>query len=168
MHRHCCRPVYCTNSCTYSKKVLLGMGEFVARNMYGWIKKINKRKNCCILLVIYIVVWRYWFHNLPPNSGSYMQSSGRHTAISDKIKTKDFTSQDSGQSLWFHCCGSFWKDIKPTLMEDTIPVRPRFVAQSPAYLRDSWQCFCLTRPWECHKCNFTYLHLQPNAMQFTS
>ena len=31
------------------------MGEFVARNMLGWFKKINKRKSCCILLVVYIV-----------------------------------------------------------------------------------------------------------------
>ena len=54
MHRHCCQPVarlrwngvpsqtwyrpaavsvHCTNSCIYSQKVLLRMGEFVARNM---------------------------------------------------------------------------------------------------------------------------------------
>ena len=32
------------------------MGEFFARNMSGSFKKINKRKSCCILLVIYIVV----------------------------------------------------------------------------------------------------------------
>ena len=31
------------------------MGEIVARNMLGWFKKINKRKSCCILLVVYIV-----------------------------------------------------------------------------------------------------------------
>ena len=31
------------------------MGEFVARNMLGWFEKINKRKSCCILLVVYIV-----------------------------------------------------------------------------------------------------------------
>ena len=41
------------------KRVLLMMGEFVARNMLGWIKKINKRKSCCILLVIYIVVLKW-------------------------------------------------------------------------------------------------------------
>ena len=35
MHRHCCRRVHCTNSCIYSQKVLLRMGEFVARNMQG-------------------------------------------------------------------------------------------------------------------------------------
>ena len=35
MHRHCCRPVHCTKSCIYSQKVLLKMGEFVARNMQG-------------------------------------------------------------------------------------------------------------------------------------
>ena len=31
------------------------MGEFVAQNMLGWFKKINKWKSCCILLVVYIV-----------------------------------------------------------------------------------------------------------------
>jgi len=31
--RHCCRPVRCTKSCTYRQKMLLRMGEFVARNM---------------------------------------------------------------------------------------------------------------------------------------
>ena len=32
------------------------MGEFVARNMQGLFKMINKRKSCCILLVAYIIV----------------------------------------------------------------------------------------------------------------
>jgi hypothetical protein len=41
--------VYCTKSCIYSQKVLLMMGELVARNMLGWFKKINKRKRCCML-----------------------------------------------------------------------------------------------------------------------
>jgi len=36
------------------------MGEFVARNMLGRIKKFNKRKNCCILLVVYIVVLKQY------------------------------------------------------------------------------------------------------------
>ena len=40
----------------YSQNVLLRMGEFVARNMLGSFKKINKRKSCCILLVVYNVV----------------------------------------------------------------------------------------------------------------
>ena len=52
--------VHCTKSCICSQKVLLRMGEFVARNMHGWIKKINKRKSCCILLVIYIVSSNCW------------------------------------------------------------------------------------------------------------
>ena len=57
MHRHCRQPVHCTKSCTYSQKVLLRIGEFVVRNMWGRFKnKINKRKSCCILLVAYIVV----------------------------------------------------------------------------------------------------------------
>ena len=43
----------------YSRKVLLRMGEFVARNMLGLIKKINKRKSCCNLLVIYIIVLKW-------------------------------------------------------------------------------------------------------------
>ena len=30
------------------------MGQFVARNMLGWFKNINKRISCCILLVVYI------------------------------------------------------------------------------------------------------------------
>jgi len=37
MHRYCCRlatiSVHCTKSSLYSQKVLLRMGEFVARNM---------------------------------------------------------------------------------------------------------------------------------------
>jgi len=31
------------------------MGELVARNMVGWFENINKRKVCCILLVVFIV-----------------------------------------------------------------------------------------------------------------
>ena len=31
------------------------MEESVAQYMLGWFKKINKRKICCILLVVYIV-----------------------------------------------------------------------------------------------------------------
>ena len=46
----------CTKSCIYSQKVLLRMGEFVTRNMLDWFIKINKRKGCCILLVVYIVL----------------------------------------------------------------------------------------------------------------
>ena len=34
------------------------MGEFVARNMYGLIIKINKRKSCCIFFAIFIDVLR--------------------------------------------------------------------------------------------------------------
>ena len=75
IHRHCCRPqrsaavsvwhrsatmsVYCTKSCIYSPKVILRMGEFVARNMLGWFKKINERKICCVLLVVCIVVLKW-------------------------------------------------------------------------------------------------------------
>ena len=33
------------------------MGEFVARNMFGRFKKINKRKNYRILLVAYIDIF---------------------------------------------------------------------------------------------------------------
>ena len=33
MHRYCFRPVHCTKSCVWSQKVLLRMGELVARNM---------------------------------------------------------------------------------------------------------------------------------------
>jgi hypothetical protein len=54
-HRSAAEAVHCTKSCIYSQKVLLRMGEFVARNMLGWFEKINKRKSCCIFLVIYIV-----------------------------------------------------------------------------------------------------------------
>ena len=32
------------------------MDEFVAENILGWFKKINKRKSFCILLVVYIFV----------------------------------------------------------------------------------------------------------------
>ena len=38
-HRSAAVSVHCTQSCIYSQKVLLRMGEFVARNMWGWIKK---------------------------------------------------------------------------------------------------------------------------------
>ena len=31
------------------------MGEFVTRNVLGSFEKINKRKICCILLVVYSV-----------------------------------------------------------------------------------------------------------------
>jgi hypothetical protein len=48
--------VHCNKSCIHSQKVLLRMGEFVARNMLGRFKKINKRKSCCIFLVVHIVV----------------------------------------------------------------------------------------------------------------
>ena len=48
----------------YSQKFLLRMGEYVARNMLGRFKKINKRKSCSILLVVYIVnrcnIWGIW------------------------------------------------------------------------------------------------------------
>ena len=37
-------------------KVLLRMGEFVARNMKDWFERINKWKSGCILLVAYVVV----------------------------------------------------------------------------------------------------------------
>ena len=46
-------------SCTYRQKVLLRMRESVARNILGWFKRINKRKRCCILLVIYIVLLKW-------------------------------------------------------------------------------------------------------------
>jgi hypothetical protein len=58
-HRSAAVSVHCTESCIYSKKVLLWMSKFVARNMQGWIKKINKWKSCCILLVVYIVVLKW-------------------------------------------------------------------------------------------------------------
>ena len=45
---HCIKPLY-------NSKVLLRMSEFVARNMLGWLKNINKR-NSCIFLVVHIVV----------------------------------------------------------------------------------------------------------------
>ena len=58
-HRSAEEAVNCTKSCTYSQKLLLRMGEFVTRNMLG-LKKINKRKSCCILLVVYI--YNIWVH----------------------------------------------------------------------------------------------------------
>ena len=53
MHRSAAVSVHCTKSCIYSQKVLLKMGEFVARYMSGWFKKIKKKKNllhvvCCL------------------------------------------------------------------------------------------------------------------------
>ena len=64
MHRHCCRPVGSSvgalyQSYIYSQKVLLRMGEFVARIMLGWFKKVNKRKICRILLVVYILAHNF-------------------------------------------------------------------------------------------------------------
>jgi hypothetical protein len=48
MHRHCCRlaavSVNCTKSCIYSQKVLLRMGEFVARNRRDWFKILINEK----------------------------------------------------------------------------------------------------------------------------
>ena len=43
-HRSAAVSVHCTKSCICSLKVLLRMGEFVARNMLSWFKKINERK----------------------------------------------------------------------------------------------------------------------------
>ena len=56
IHRSAAEAVHCTKSCIYSQKVLKRMGEFVARNILGWFKEINKWKICCILLAVYIVV----------------------------------------------------------------------------------------------------------------
>ena len=42
-HRSAAISLHCVKSCVYSQKVLLKMGEFVARNMLSWFKKINKR-----------------------------------------------------------------------------------------------------------------------------
>jgi hypothetical protein len=47
--------LHCNKSCICSQRVLLSMGEFVARNMWGWFKKINELKRCCISLVANIV-----------------------------------------------------------------------------------------------------------------
>jgi len=44
-HRSAAISVNCTKSCIYSQKVLLRMGEFVARNMQNCIKKINEMIN---------------------------------------------------------------------------------------------------------------------------
>ena len=61
-HRSAAVLVHCTKSCIYSQNVLLRMGEFVARNMEGRFKNINKRKSCFILLVVYIVVLVMYGH----------------------------------------------------------------------------------------------------------
>ena len=49
---------------TYSQKVLLRMGEFVAETCRAELKKINRRKDCCILLVIYISGRCLWWVSL--------------------------------------------------------------------------------------------------------
>jgi hypothetical protein len=59
-HRSAAVSVHCTKSCIYSQKVLLRRVEFFARNMKGWIKKINIRQSCWFLLVIYIVLLNWW------------------------------------------------------------------------------------------------------------
>ena len=52
--------VHCTNSCIHvQSNVLLRMGKIVAQNILSWFKKNNKRKICCILLFIYIVVQNF-------------------------------------------------------------------------------------------------------------
>ena len=58
--------MHCTKSCIYSQKVLLRMGEFVSRNMLGLFKKINKRKSCCILLVVHTAAFEHLW-NLRPD-----------------------------------------------------------------------------------------------------
>ena len=50
LNRSAAMSVHCTKSCIYSQKVLLRMDEFVARNMLGWFKKINKRKKLLYLV----------------------------------------------------------------------------------------------------------------------
>ena len=62
-HRSAAEAVHCTKSCIYSQKVLLRMGEFIARNILCWFKNINKRKSCCIL-VVYIVVLTLHGHTI--------------------------------------------------------------------------------------------------------
>jgi hypothetical protein len=58
-HQSATVSVCCTKSCIYIQTVLLRMDEFVARNTWGWFKKINKRKSCYTLLVTYIVVLKW-------------------------------------------------------------------------------------------------------------
>jgi hypothetical protein len=132
--------------------------------------------------------WRYCFHNLPPNSGSYMQSCGRQTATSDKIKTKDFISRDTelqneargvnGNHSQFNSHFSFTVVV---LFISTLSLRVcKTVFQSRrasshnrlpnSETPDSASVW--RGPGSATNvdiaCNFTYLHLQPNVMQFTS
>ena len=60
-HRSAAISVHCTKSCIYSQKVLLKMGEFVARNMYSWFEKINKRN-----LLHLVGCWRRYLVSLFP------------------------------------------------------------------------------------------------------
>jgi len=132
--------------------------------------------------------WRYCFHNLPPNSGSYMQSSGRHTATSDKIKTKDFILHDT--ELQNETCGVNGNHSQFNSHSDFTVVVHFKRTLSLRLCKTLFQSHCASShnrlpnsetpdsasvwsgPGSATNvdiaCNFTYLHLQPNVMQFTS
>ena len=57
VYRHCCRPVNCTKRCIYSQKNA-PEDERICRpkNVGLNLKILIKRRNCCNLFVVYIVV----------------------------------------------------------------------------------------------------------------
>ena len=88
-----------TKSCIYSQNVLMRMGEFVARNMLSWFKKINKRKSCCILLVVYIGV-------LIMNGHTNIKLITSCWILERKMSSKQNIS--SGQ--WISCCHGIFSE----------------------------------------------------------
>ena len=74
------------------------MGEFVAQNMLGWFKKINKRKSCCILLVIYIVELMMHGHtNIKFSSSVFAALNNR--VISELWIVKDAAGSNHSQTV---------------------------------------------------------------------
>jgi hypothetical protein len=66
MHWHCCRLVSSSVGALYQKLYIQSKstpedGRICCPKHAGWIKKNNKWKSCCLLLVIYIVVREGWW-----------------------------------------------------------------------------------------------------------
>jgi hypothetical protein len=135
-----------------------------------------------------VQILKILFHNLPPILGSYTQSSGRRTTTSDKIKTKDFISHDT--ELQNETCGVngghsqfniYFGFIVVILFKRTLSLRlcktlfQSRCASSHNRLPNS-EAPDSASVWRGPgsatnvdiACNFTYLHLQPSVMQFTS
>ena len=93
-HRSAAEAVLCTESCIYSQRVLLRIGEFVARNMLGWFKRIDKWKDCCILLSCLHRYPANIFASATPNINNLTAFVFNYTALGHQI------------SMYFGC---FWQ-----------------------------------------------------------